>query len=363
MQVALRIDIGSLKKPERLPDGRLRVDGVLTRTGVFSYRMPDGSIRREYRPDAEVFSAAALATFADATVTDDHPPQMITAANAKQFGVGMLSGAPRRTDANQVAATMVIADATAISKVEQGKSALSCGYEVDLVETPGTAPSGEKYDAIQTNIRGNHVAIVSSGRAGPEARIRMDAGYQETPEPTVNLEQALAALAAANEKIGAEKSRADKAEASLTAGATALAAEKARADAAEVAVKAAEKARTDAAAALPAVIKARVALEGAATKVLGEAFKADASDRDLMVAVVKRVDNADIATDAHEAYVQGRFEAAIARAQTGAVALAGGRVVAEAGRNDSNVTPAAKARQDMIDRDNNAWKTSAKGSK
>lgn len=363
MQVALRIDVGSLKKPERLPDGRLRVDGVLTRTGVFSYRMPDGSIRREYRPDAEVFAPAAMATFADATVTDEHPPQMITAANAKQFGVGMLSGAARRVDASKVAATMVIADAATISKVEQGKVALSCGYEVDLIDTPGVSPSGEHYDCQQSNIRINHVAIVSSGRAGPEARIRMDAGYQENPEPTVNLEQALAALAAANEKIGAEKSRADKAEAALTAGATALATEKARADVAELAVKAAEKSRTDAAAALPIVIKARVALEGAAVKVLGEAFKADASDRDLKIAVVKRVDNEDIAADAHEAYVQGRFDAAVTRATVGAAALAGTRVVAEAGRNNSNVTPAAKARQDMIDRDNNAWKTSAKGSK
>src|SRR5262249_40249598 len=43
--------------------------------------------------------------------------------------------------------------------------------------------NGERYDAIQRNIRGNHVALVDVARAGPEARVRMDAAVMvETPK-------------------------------------------------------------------------------------------------------------------------------------------------------------------------------------
>ena len=34
----------------------------------------------------------------------------------------------------------------------------------------GITPEGDKYDAVQKNIRGNHVAIVSTARGGPELK-------------------------------------------------------------------------------------------------------------------------------------------------------------------------------------------------
>ena len=42
---------------------------------------------------------------------------------------------------------------------------MSLGYNLDLIEEPGEW-NGEKYDAIQTNIRINHLAIVDKARAG-----------------------------------------------------------------------------------------------------------------------------------------------------------------------------------------------------
>ena len=153
-----------------MPDGRIRVDGVLTRAGVFLYRNPDGSERREYRPPGEVFKQDSLKTFADVVVTDDHPPVMVDASNARQFAVGHVSGDPRR-DGDLVIGRLTVMDATTIAKLEGGKVALSCGYEVDLESVSGVTPEGDRYDAVQRNIRGNHVAIVETGRAGPEARI------------------------------------------------------------------------------------------------------------------------------------------------------------------------------------------------
>ena len=169
-----RYDIGTLRKPVRMGNGWLRVDGHLTRTGVFEYMNPNGSIRREYRPADEVFKADSLESFALVPLTNNHPPEALNATNTKAFAVGNV-GETIRQDTDHVRATIVITDGDAARAAESGKTALSCGYSCDLDETPGTF-NGERYDAIQRNIRGNHVALVDSARAGPTAKIRMDAG-------------------------------------------------------------------------------------------------------------------------------------------------------------------------------------------
>ena len=56
-------------------------------------------------------------------------------------------------------------------KVDAGKVELSGGYACDLAIEDGTTPAGEAYQAVQRNIRGNHVALVDHARAGPDARI------------------------------------------------------------------------------------------------------------------------------------------------------------------------------------------------
>jgi hypothetical protein len=49
----------------------------------------------------------------------------------------------------------------------QKQRELSCGYHYDPDMTPGVY-DGEPYDGVMRNIRGNHVAIVEEGRAGPD---------------------------------------------------------------------------------------------------------------------------------------------------------------------------------------------------
>ena len=80
-----------------------------------------------------------------------------------------------RKDGEFVAGELLVTDADLIKKLEDGAAReLSCGYNCDLDEKPGVTADGLRYDAIQRNIRGNHVAVVPKGRAGPEARVRMD---------------------------------------------------------------------------------------------------------------------------------------------------------------------------------------------
>ncbi len=176
-----RVDLGSLASPVRRPDGTMIVDARITRTGVFVYRKADGSEFKEYRPSAEVFRANSRETFLGRPVTVDHPPVMVTARNARQFAVGTVLDVPRQ-DGIYLATKLSIIDAAAIAAIEAGKSQLSCGYECELDMVPGISPEGERYDAVQRDIVGNHLAIVDNARAGSGAHIRLDSEMNVTDE-------------------------------------------------------------------------------------------------------------------------------------------------------------------------------------
>ena len=170
----LRVDKASpLSKPVRLPNGFVSAEGYLTRSGIFVYRDAQGKTIRELRPPEEVMHPDSLASFALMPVTNDHPSELLTADNAKQYAVGSVSDAVT-PDGDKVRAALMIHDATAIEALDAGKSELSCGYTADVEFTPGLW-NGQPYDAVQRNIRGNHVALVDAGRAGPACSIRMDA--------------------------------------------------------------------------------------------------------------------------------------------------------------------------------------------
>ena len=56
----------------------------------------------------------------------------------------------------------------AIDGIKNGTSKeISCAYRYEVDPTPGVF-EGEAYDGIMRNIRGNHVALVEKGRAGPD---------------------------------------------------------------------------------------------------------------------------------------------------------------------------------------------------
>lgn len=165
----------ALSGTRRTGDGYLVADARVARTGIQVYAgrevgKPELDQVRVFRPEAEVFSTDALASFAHRPVTNDHPAEAVGARNWKQHSVGMTGGEIAR-DGEFVRVPMTVMDQAAIDAVEAGKRELSMGYACDLDFTAGTTPAGEAYDAIQKNIRGNHLAIVDAGRAGPQCRI------------------------------------------------------------------------------------------------------------------------------------------------------------------------------------------------
>lgn len=64
--------------------------------------------------------------------------------------------------------SLIFTDSRAIKAILDGeKVALSAAYMFDPIFQPGEF-KGQKYDFLMTNIRGNHVALVDEGRAGPD---------------------------------------------------------------------------------------------------------------------------------------------------------------------------------------------------
>lgn len=266
-----------LGKPVELPNGWVRVDAFIARTGIQIYER-DGKEFREYRPPAEVFKADTLESFNSVPLTNNHPRVALDAHNTKAYQVGTVRD-PKQ-DGTRTRAQLLITDAATIEDLRAGKTQISCGYTCDLDCTPGVSPEGEHYDAVQTNITGNHVAIVDEARGGPELRARMDSAgvllddrdrvdvtsTQHSTTHKASEVEIMEELKKALEAVAAEKARADAAEKKLTeidAVKAELEKANARADMAEAEAKA-----------LPgkiaAQVKARAELETKARTVLGD---------------------------------------------------------------------------------------------
>lgn len=357
--MATRYDVGTLKPAQKRADGRLIVDAHLTRSGVFTYRNNDGTTRREYRPPEEVFKKDSLETASMMPITNNHPSEPVTSRNARKYAVGSVGEAVRR-DGDHVAAPLVVFEDKTIAEMDAGKRDVSCGYECDLDETPGVTPQGERYDAVQRNIVYNHLAIVSVGRAG-SARVRMDGAVQQLdgaesasdlPTKDITMDDLKKALADA----ATAAARADAAEKALGEAKKELDATKARLDSVSEELAAEKKIRTDAAAALPALVKTRVALETKAGPLLGREFKTDGlSDREIRCAVIEKVTGNKLGADRSDDYVTARYDAAIERAELSANVLSGQAELVVAGRVDAATGPgapgsAAAARAEMIKR-------------
>jgi len=156
----------------------LRVDGQLSRTGIQIYDQGDGTKRREYRPPDEVFDSASLESLRAIPVTDLHPPGLVTPSNRDLFQKGHVGDDVRKADDDHhVAATVWVHDSELIGKIQKKeRRELSVGYtaKIDLAE--GKTPDGERYDAVQRRIRGNHLAVGPKGwaRGGETVSLRLD---------------------------------------------------------------------------------------------------------------------------------------------------------------------------------------------
>jgi hypothetical protein len=119
------------------------------------------------RPVEEVSSPATIASFEGAPITDDHPEDDVkVGVNWDYLSKGMAFNIKYIADTNtegHLEADLILTDAKLIEDVETHRvNELSAGYNCDVDDTTWT----------QRKIRGNHIAVVMSARAGHMATIR-----------------------------------------------------------------------------------------------------------------------------------------------------------------------------------------------
>jgi len=177
-------------------DGYLVADARIARTGIQTYLASElgmkdaqpGQVVRVLRSADEVFDKASMASIPWRPMTNDHPKDMVTATTWKRDAIGQLGdGARRETaqDGEYIRVPLTMMDGDAISQYRAGKRELSVGYTCDVDWTPGVTEGGETYDARQTNIRANHLALVHRGRAGSACRIGDSWPHRDDDAPPV----------------------------------------------------------------------------------------------------------------------------------------------------------------------------------
>ena len=125
-----------------------------------------------YRDEKDVFCKDSMDSFRSSPVTIGHPkdeagvPISLTSENSKDLQVGMLEGMPIR-DEDTLGGVLILTAQDAIDALEDGTQELSAGYVCDIEDVDGKL--------YQRNIRANHIAIVSKGRAGSSCRISDEA--------------------------------------------------------------------------------------------------------------------------------------------------------------------------------------------
>jgi hypothetical protein len=172
---------------EETPTGGLKIPAHINRTGIQTYQTADG-VSREYRSPDEVFSKEALDSFRGVPVTLDHPASgTVDTRSWRNVAVGHI-GDDVRQDGDLTLATVYLEDQDAIDTVRGGTyREASAGYTTTVRAEAGESPEGERYDAQQTNIRGNHVAIVKRGRGGPRVRLHLDSEGNQILEASMSV--------------------------------------------------------------------------------------------------------------------------------------------------------------------------------
>jgi hypothetical protein len=158
---------------KNVPIGRLgQMDYLAQDLGIAS--LPADEVITVARDEHELFDLAALASFEGKPVTDDHPPGDVEASNWAMYAKGHAQNIRRGKgdDKDKVIADLFIKDSVLAAKIADGqKREVSCGYHCVYL------PFGDGYR--QEQIRGNHIAVVSDGRAGASVAIRDEKSVDE----------------------------------------------------------------------------------------------------------------------------------------------------------------------------------------
>lgn len=146
----------------------------IARTGVQKYLGKEiglddraNDIIKVYRTEDEVFNPKTIASFEGKVFTDEHPDDWVNPLNFSSLAKGTITNVRRGNgkDSDLLLADIIVYSQMQIDEIEsKQKREVSCGYECEYI------PYKDGY--AQKNIIGNHVALVSAGRAGQRVAIK-----------------------------------------------------------------------------------------------------------------------------------------------------------------------------------------------
>lgn len=152
-------------------------DNPISKAGVFSYSgaMLGGKFDAEkmynvYRPEGELGSDECINSFKLMPWIDEHVMLGANATPAEKKGIQGVIGEDVYFKDGILYANLKVFSESMANLIDNGKKELSCGYRSEIVPKVGTW-NGKTYDAIQTRIRGNHIALVAEGRMGADVAV------------------------------------------------------------------------------------------------------------------------------------------------------------------------------------------------
>lgn len=163
-------------------NGFIEIKGnPISKVGVFDYSGAQLGLTGEaatrifkvYRPADELANPDCLASFRLLPFVDEHAmlgAEDVGGLPAERKGVQGFIGEQVEFDPPYLRANIKIVSEAMKSLINAGKIELSPGYRCRYEFTPGVF-DGVQYDAIQRDIRGNHLALVEEGRTGPDVAV------------------------------------------------------------------------------------------------------------------------------------------------------------------------------------------------
>lgn len=157
----------------------------ISKAGIFPYSGrqlgktgPDADrIYQVLRPAEELSDPACIESFKLIPWIDDHTmlgptAQAVSpnAVSAEQKGVQGVIGENVFFEGDTLFANIKAFSSTLAQLIKAGKRELSAGYRCIYDMTAGVY-NGQSYDAVQRKIRGNHLALVTEGRMGPDVAV------------------------------------------------------------------------------------------------------------------------------------------------------------------------------------------------
>lgn len=170
----IRIDRSSeISSVIKTDEGYLRVKAPVARTGVYNYMLSDGTVQREYVPPETLFAQDSIDSLKLKPVTDKHPSKFVDSSTFKSDAVGYVTETIDQID-NLLYTEFLVTSNDGIDSINDGSRQLSPGYRCEVIKKSGITPSGEHYDAIQTNRKYNHLALVDKARGGDALSFKID---------------------------------------------------------------------------------------------------------------------------------------------------------------------------------------------